>query len=229
MKKLIALIGAVATAFGLYAADVKDGTSFESNEAGVGEATWTPSEVWSSNITDAFDLGAYDSEKDPAYKYGDTVNVRRLDDFIDGDTQTKYLKLETGSEKLNRTIGAGQIYIDQLVKFTGFEEVPEFTGEEKIAVWASAIEADETVEPVIPGDTNGDTNLYVAVGTADGEAPIKNVKINVADNFDFNAWHRLTIKQLDAGAGTRAGFLIWIDGNKANTSDNYYEGEVPAA
>ena len=225
MKKLITMIAAVATAFGLYTANAYDGTSFEGSEAGVGEATWTPSGVWSSGITDAFDLGAYNSEKDPAYTYGPTVNVRRNDDFTDGDTQTKYLKLETGSATLNRTIGAGQIYVDQLVKFTGFEEVPEFTGQEKIAIWASAIEADETVDPVIVGDTN----LYVAVGTANGQAPIKNVKINVAENFDFNEWHRLTIKQLDAGTGTRAGFLIWIDGNKATTSDKYYADEVPAA
>ena len=70
----------------------------------------------------------------------------------------------------------------------------------------------------------------MAVGTANVEAPIKNVKINVAENFDFNAWHRLTIKKLDAGTGTRAGFLIWIDGNKANTSaGTYYYDEVPAA
>ena len=225
MKKLMTMIAAVATAFGLYTANAYDGTSFEGSEAGVGEATWTPSGVWSSGITDAFDLGAYNSEKDPAYTYGPTVNVRRNDDFTDGDTQTKYLKLETGSATLDRSIADGQVYFDQLVKFTGFEEAPEFTGEEKIAIWASAIEADETVDPVIVGDTN----LYVAVGTANGQAPIKNVKINVAENFDFNAWHRLTIKQLDAGAGTRAGFLIWIDGNKATTSDKYYADEVPAA
>ena len=142
MKKLMTMIAAVATAFGLYTANAYDGTSFEGSEAGVSGATWTQSGVWSSDITDAFDLGAYDNEKDPAYTYGDTVNKRRIEDFIDGDTQTKYLKLETGSETLNRTIGASadqQVYVDQLVKFTGFEEVPQFTGEEKIAVWASAI------------------------------------------------------------------------------------------
>ena len=180
MKKLMTMIAAVATAFGLYAADEKDGTSFEGSEAGVSGATWTQSGVWSSDITDAFDLGAYDNEKDPAYTYGTKVNVRRNSDFIDGDTQHKYLKLETVNATLNRTIGAGQIYVDQLVKFTGFEEEPKFTGNEKIAVWASAIEADDTVQPVIVGDTN----LYVAVGTANGQAAIKNVKINVADNFD---------------------------------------------
>lgn len=215
MKKLMTMIAAVATAFGLFAEDAvqKDGTSFEVEAEGVTGNTWAPLEgsFWSTDITDAFDLGAYtDAEKEALpYKEG---AARRDDDFI-SKANNNYLKLETGSEKLNRSIADGQVYFDQLVKFTGFEEAPTFDADANIAVWASGYEAED--------EDAGETNLYVTVGNGKGSK----VDVLVKADIDFDTWYRVTIKKLDGSINKKAdqsGFLVWIDGVPA-TATAYYQ------
>ena len=216
MKKLMTMIAAVATAFGLFAADALNGTSFEADEAGVSELTWTPGYPWSTTITDALDLGAYASEG-PAYAYSDAKPRRdgtKSEDnvFPKEDTNANFLKLDTGSATVDRAVADGQVFFDQVIKFTGFEDMQtNFTAGTKIALWTSAIEDDEDTD----GVNEADTNLYVAVGTANSEAPILNLKIDVGDDFDFNAWHRVTIKNADKVSGNYLGFFIWIDGEMA--------------
>ena len=61
MKRLIALIGAVATAFGLYAA-TPYAVSFEANDPGVSEGVFTPPTGWTWTSTDTLKLGTYDGD-----------------------------------------------------------------------------------------------------------------------------------------------------------------------
>lgn len=227
MKKLITMIGAAAMAFGLYADEpaVYDGTSFEAEEAGVSGKTWTTNGLWSTTYEEPFELGEYAGDK---YDYG--ANPRRdgkgTEDnvFPLENKNDNYLKLSTGTNTLTRTVNSKNYY-DQVVKFTGFEEAQtNFVEGTKIAIWTSAIEPS--------GDVAGETNLYVAVGTGDGMDPIKNVKIEVDPNFDFNAWHRITIQNLGEVAQDRAGFLVWIDGIRAEIDDDdseYFTNEVSEA
>lgn len=211
------MIGAAAMAFGLYADEpaVYDGTSFEAGEAGVSEKTWTASGLWSTTYEDPFELGAYAGDE---YDYG--ANPRRdgtkgePNVFKYTDTNDNYLKLSTGTNTLTRATDSKN-YFDQVVKFTGFEEEQtNFVNGTKIAIWTSAFEPS--------GDFAGETNLYVAVGTDDVSEPIKNIKIEVDPNFDFNAWHRVTIQNVGEVAANRTGFLVWIDGDMAQSLDTTY-------
>lgn len=218
MKKLIALIGAVATAFGLYAAGssyyatsfeagVDTGCTTEPLAFNLSEAGWTAGTTTETSI----DLGTYESGEGYAYPT-EGKGLRRWELFEGKKNNANYLKLETGSSSVGKTIGEGEVFIDQTVKFTGFEEVPAADAiDGQIAIWASAIEADDTVEPAIVGETN----LYARVGTGTG---IKDVKIAI-DDFDLAKWYRLTIKSIGnvikAGALSQAGFLVYVDGEPA--------------
>ena len=155
MKKLIALIGAVATAFGLYAAGPADyyGNSFESSDEGVQSEVWSLQTLWSTTLTDEFKVGAYEGgELTGIYKTGAQRrdgSDEQTSKFINGADNANYLKLETGTNVLDRALTdlattGDKFYFDQLVKFTGFEEEPTFAADTKIAVWMSAIEQEGT-------------------------------------------------------------------------------------
>ena len=236
MKKLMTMIAAVATAFGLFADEpTYNGTSFESAEGGVTELKWTPASgvpagVWTTTIEDALDLGEYDGDK---YVYptaaprrdGSVATEPRQ--FEAGETNDNYLKLDTGSATVDRAVATAQVFYDQVIKFTGFEDMQtNFVGGTKIALWTSAIEDDEDTEEA----NEADTNLYVAVGN--GLDGIRNVKIAVATDFDFNAWHRVTIKNAGVVSGeNQLGFFVWIDGVMAQVVEadkGYFQGSVSA-
>lgn len=149
MKKLIAMIGAVATAFGLYAAG-PFAISFESaeSELGVdtGAMTFTPSGDWTYVEGQTLGLKAYAGETMP---YGTGALARRDGSFRGEDSNYNYLTLETGTNTLTRA--SGYTYLDQLVKFTGFEEAQtNLAAGTKIAVWMSAIEQEGTA--AVPGN-----------------------------------------------------------------------------
>ena len=216
MKKLMVMMGAVATALGLFAeagtvapysfeADASDpGVRLESN-------TFTPSSdqgwTWAG---DPLSLGTYAGD---AYVYpSEGPMARRNSSWT---TQNKFLKLETDKEVLGLGLKKN-VFVDQLVKFTGFEEYPtEFAAGTKIAVWMSAIESDDTADIV------GETNLYVSVGTGSGTTKVK------ADvTVQPEKWYRLTIKSLGDvigdGSATAVGFIIYLDGEPLKFVDNYY-------
>ena len=155
MKKLIALIGAVAMSFGLFAEDATPadyyGNSFETAQEGVSGDTWELPTLWSTTLEDSFKVGAYEGgELTGIYKTG----AQRRDGSDEQDpklptTNAKFLKLETGTNTLDCAtdgldMSQGKFYFDQLVKFTGFEEEPTFAADTKIAVWMSAIETEGT-------------------------------------------------------------------------------------
>ena len=138
MKRLITLIGAVATAFGLYAAD-SFSISFEGAESAKGvdasAMTFTPpSPDWKWD-GDTLNIKAYgDGEMLP---YGTGALARRDSSFVGEGDNDNYLTLETGTNALTRAVG-GNVFLDQLVKFTGFEEYQtNVVAGTKIAVWMS--------------------------------------------------------------------------------------------
>ena len=225
MKKLIAMIGAVATAFGLYAATGEPGsnyysTSFESADEGVADKTWNAAEAgWTTKQSEAFTLGDQAAKVDLPYAEG---RDRRDDLFKNKGTNQNFLKLETGTNTLEHGIAADQVYVDQLVKFTGYEEDPTLADGAKIAVWLSAIEEEDYVPAYTDEEgehpatgIQGATNLYVTVGTGTAK---KNVKI--AGDFEVEKWYRVTIKSIgDVSTVERTsqlGFQLFIDGEPAS-------------
>ena len=207
MKKLMTVIAAVAMSFGLYAADatIPHFISFEAEDECVDENGKLQKDGWAG---DASVIGL-----DGGYGYPTSADARRTE-FVGGETNEKCLKLETGKDVVTCTLADStkDIFFDQVVKFTGFEEDPtEFTG--KIAIWATAIEADDKAETPVPGETN----LYITCGTVDGEGtPSLNEKILIRENIDIDAWHRVTIKSLGnvVEGGNVAGFIVYIDGQQ---------------
>ena len=151
MKRLIALIGAVATAFGLYAAD-SFSISFEGAESAKGvdasAMTFTPpSPDWKWD-GDTLNIKAYGDGK--MLPYGTGALARRDSSFVGEGDNDNYLTLETGTNALTRAVG-GNVFLDQLVKFTGFEEYQtNVVAGTKIAVWMSGIEQEGT--PAVPGN-----------------------------------------------------------------------------
>lgn len=207
MKKLLTLIGAAATAFGLYATTAPIVTSratFENEEIGpydlrtedYGNLLW-----WAADTNEI------------------TATVAEYDD-TDATHGDQYLALETGSDPLFRTAAAlsgehktvtqlvsvaGGVYFDQRVKFTAFEdEPPALANDAKIAVW---LKADDV-----------ETNLYVSTAvikssdlTVDHTTNLVLRNVNVLPD----SWHQLRITAIpayDLGNGAAVlGFAVQID------------------
>ena len=136
-----------------------------------------------------------------------------------GETNTKYLALDTNGSELQRAIpAAGQAiaadgtYIDTLVQFTPSESDPtsaDLTGA-KLAIWLKADSEHNT------------TNLMVQAGivAADGTVSSHAYKLNAS--AEPNTWYRLTVTALKnitkvpaenmAADGFLNGFQIKLDG-----------------
>lgn len=229
MKKLIALIGAVATAFGLYAADPDPtnytANSFDTEDDGVVGDVWTPASPWSTTLDDGFNVLPQVAKENLPY----TTEAERRDGSDKQEpnkfqkSNPNFLKLETGTNVLDVAIAAGQIYFDQLVKFTGFEEEPTFADETKIAVWMSAIEQ-EGDDPEAEDYIAGSTNLYVQVGTGEGSRSVA-LAVDGITSWEVDTWYRVTIKSLGnvitpgSSVGSQAGFLVFINGKPAAVVD----------
>ena len=229
MKKLIAMIGAVAMSFGLFAASPAPFTiSFEQAEQDKGVNTtsmlFTPVESdteWAWTTEEALPLKAYGTET--KFAYGTGAYARRDDKFAGMTDNANYLPLSTGSDELTRAVN-GNLYLDQLVKFTGFEDPQtNLVAGTKIAVWMSEFEND---------DESTTTNLYVTVGkvTDDG---VKQVALQIKGDYKLDTWYRLSIKSLGGiytsavSDSQRAGFLIYIDGRQAEAVDAEAKTLIP--
>ena len=220
MKKLMAMIGAVAMSFGLFAATTPTFTiSFEQAEVSKGVDTstmlFTPvvsaaEWAWTG---DPLPLTAYGEE--PTFEYGTGAFARRAG-FDGEDANFNYLPLETGTDELVRSMN-GNIYLDQLVKFTGFED-PQTNLVEgtKIAIWMSEFEEE---------DESTTTNLYVTVGKVDALGAVEQIALKIDGTYALNTWYRLSIKSLGNVFGTseevapHAGFLVYVNGQQVKSSD----------
>lgn len=215
MKKLIAMIGAVAMGFCLFAADsvVTFATSFEAPDVGVDGTTFTPGADWTWE-GDPFTLGQYDGD---AYDYTRSGEGRRQDVFKGTSDQFNYLPLKTENKELKLAVTNN--VLDQLVKFTGFED-PQTNLVEgaKIAVWMSGVDADADE------GIKGETNLYVTCAkvTGDGVEPIAlKLKEPRGNAWATDKWYRLTIQNIgdiykqDPSEGhRRCGFIVYVDGKQ---------------
>ena len=213
MKKLMTMIAAVATAFGLFAADpdIAGINSFDTLDAGIVNGKFTlPTTGWSYTGADTeFDLGEYDGD---AYAYPTTTvagNIRRTE--FPSTKNENFLTLATGKEVLSLAANDKSIFADQVVKFTGFEEAPDLADNTKIAVWMSEEWNDD--------DTVAVTNLYVSAYNA--EEGVTNYLVGAANQYELGKWYRLTIKNVGdiLKDGGRLGFVVFIDGVPASSED----------
>lgn len=214
MKKLMTMIAAVATAFGLYAAD--SGTSFEGS-------TGKLSEVWGSLdelAGGAPASGTWEFDKDgtaevKAYgtdaKYSQTDRSEKFKDQLgDYKANVNYLALSSGTNLLKRNYAFNalnkNLYFDSVVKMTAFDADPEIT-DAKLAVWLRDTSDDKGVAPA--------TNLMVTVA---GE------NYNCGNRPDlFETWARVTIKALAINE-EKIGFVVYVDKNVVTCDDLSYTG-----
>lgn len=222
MKKLIAMIGAVAMSFGLFAANYA--ISFEqaedSQNMGVNTTSMQftpPTEAGWTWEAEPFALSAYLTGEE--FAYGSGAEARRSGFFFDKglSDNANYLPLSTGSDELTLAVGEGNIYLDQLVKFTGFEDPQtNLVAGTKIAVWMSEFEND---------DESTETNLYVTVGKVDANNVAEQVALKIDGTYSLDTWYRLSIKSLgDIYKGAefttpRAAFLVYVNGKQVTVAE----------
>lgn len=233
MKKLMTMIATVAMAFGLYAdGGLKNTVGFEDGAYTVGskidvtkgdDGGTTQAPVWSA--TDPTETGTVtEYGTDTKYDYGTQPVI-----VTDGPGD-QFLALETAGLFRNITAGGtasglanGDVFFDTLVKLSATDglSVPELSNDAKIAIWAGT---DEDNNP-------GVTNLIVtaAAGATGMVAPeATNYVIQVASDFDFNAWHRITVRSLIANTDNAkvAGFVVFVDGVQVACSEEDYADKL---
>lgn len=221
MKKLMTMIAAVATAFGLYA-DVATGTGFEGSTGGalssvLGDLTELDDGATKANYWVGAD--ALTAEEASVVMYqGDEYTSDFPSQFdTAGDW---YLNLKTGEKTLTRyytdgkapqDVTAGNQFFDSVVKLTGFDEDPTIDADAKLAVWLSAIDADATASPAVVGETN----LYVSVN---------GTKYNCGEaSALLDQWARLTIKAMPIAEG-KIGFVVFVEQEAVSCAALDYTG-----
>lgn len=223
MKKLLIMTGVAAFAFGAFAAiELPNGTGFDG--ATPYDSYWVvPSDVEAAATP--YESGeALDVR--PAYFSGDNVNYLGIESASTTSPLTRYIG--TLQDQESEAIGNG-LYLDTLVQFTVSTETMGASegSNAKLAIWAQT--SDET--PAV-------TNFVVQAGyiTA-GDVEAHNYAMTAPADFDYTAWHRLTVKaiaNIDANATTESthvvGFVVFVDGTaltRANSATIGDEGYVP--
>ena len=232
MKKLITAIAAIATSFGLFAADfahsVTNDICFKTNNLVVGynamgDATVNESDSvivnWfadslKTNFTDK--IGGYeqpelkDSDTDPSYK------------FLAIDTDVKDPVLRTFSPVTYDTgagnykydpvdISAHGVFIDTETTFTLFDTVPESPSDSKILVWARETEADEDA------GIAGATNLMVTCGVEIDKKFLPTNYVLAVDGIVPEQMYRLTIRADKEKDSENTIFRVYLDGEQLKT------------
>ena len=144
-----------------------------------------------------------------------------------GETNTKYLALDTNGSELQRavpavgqTIAADGTYVDTLVQFTPSESAPTAADltDAKLAIWLGVVE--------------NVTNLYVAGGaysaesTDDEDITVTAKSYKLSGTYEANTWYRLTVKAINSIAdadwegSNYPGFEICIDGTPLTVVDD---------
>ncbi len=226
MKKLLIMLSAAALATGAFAetATVTTGTEkFEGFDAGINITTntLTPNTVGEYLWYSAGDADEGETGTVTAYAEGDAKPANG------DDSNANYLNVSTTTgTPLYRTVSshsgtaasadenpvdiADGIFVDTYVQFSGSESAPSIPEGSKLVVWVQAIDEDpsEGIE--------GSTNLVVtsAMLDASGVPTATNFVIETAAEFDFEGWHRLTIRAIkDITTDTKiAGFTVFVDG-----------------
>lgn len=235
MKKLLTLLGITAFALGAFAdAALPSGTSFENHTHGKFDFTGDEPETegakyWVSTASDIeASVTTYAEEGVTPYA-GD-----RPAQFSGNNTQ--YLNIESASAPLYRAIlpvsgeldttdslvrtniGSG-LYVDTLVQFSvaqGDQDVTD--GNVKLAIWVQTGEEDGTP-----------TNFYVHAGYFQDSSTLvtNNYKMTTPQGFDFNGWHRLTVKAIGNIGGNFVGFVVFVDDDMLTRADDATIGTSP--
>ena len=229
MKRVItALIAALAMGFGVVANAEAPlsyfAASFENGEAGIRgtipDVNFTPAEASGWTLTGkktTIPVEQYNGEPKP---YRDEKGKKRRDDYFPQKQENNnYLKLATCLETLACANENGHVFLDQLVKFTGYEEPQtNLVAGTKIMVWMEG------------------TDLYVTCAkVSEGDGSVTPVAFKIAGNYQPQTWYRLTISSLrniyngETGLSDRprAGFLVYINGERVKTEDEAAKRLIP--
>ena len=222
MKKLMTMIAAVATAFGLYAADT-------------GCVSWTD-----FNPEGGFKVGPFtdvvNADTNATWtgllETGDQNMIEEID-HPTTDVPAVFGEVEAGySLKISTTLGHpisrnittpligedGNSYVDFQASLTVFEDAPEFGdayNDAKIAIW---------LQEDLDGEEVKGTNLWVRAGYIGGEA--KNY--NCGSIEGLGEWNRVTVKAIrDVTDGSdKPGFVLFINKQVVTVPDGYDIGVV---
>jgi hypothetical protein len=133
---------------------------------------------------------------------------------------SKYLKLETNGDELQRKVNNGGtakevgdgLYIDTLVQFTATPDAPTVDSDAKLAIW---LEGEDAYTLKVKGSLIDITGEGVLTATE------KTYALDKACSPD--TWYRLTVKSVasisGADAGNAAGFVVYIDGAAVATTE----------
>ena len=226
MKKLITMIGAAAAAFGLYAetVDLEESTiDFSEATPGVfefgededaGVTLWHLSGDAEGTIETEETRGNYlklDAEA-PVYRTFAPITGN-------ADIPMDEVAIEVEDEESAR----GGIIVDQLVKFSAFEDDPAELGDAKIAVWVKTVQEED-------GDTPAVNHLMISTAALDSDVfspTLTNIDTEVV--VDVANWHQLKITAIQAATvsdGVSAlpvpGFVVELDGKVIAKADGLF-------
>ena len=235
MKKLITAIAAIATSFGLFAADfahsVTNDICIKTNNLVVGydamgatmldgDGTAMTVNWFADSLKTDFHTNIANYEQ-PELKVSDTEPSYQ---YLAIDTDVKDPVLRTFSpvmkadgtdnyDSASVTISDHGVFIDTETTFTLFDTVPESPSDSKILVWARETEADEDA------GIAGATNLMVTCGTIDtgtGMTVPTNYVLAV-DGIVPETMYRLTIRADKEKNSENTIFRVYLNGEQLKT------------
>ena len=191
------------------------GTQFKASEqAENNKYFWRTAEATSVGTIESYTtLGAYSGTRAAQWGSTDASGVA-----LKLDTETPLFRYAEGTDTADgatSTIDANGVYIDTLVQFGVYYETPEMVSDAKFGIWGQEID--------------GTVKLVVRAGKYDGETLTDySYIITTASGFNFEAWHRITVKTSVSDGKTM--FKLFIDGEAAvaTTGETEFPGLVKA-
>ena len=206
MKKLLIMTGVAAFALGAFATiTLPYGTGFDENTTFPPDAYWgIPQAEWQGVVT------SWDGEATPSCSRPEFFSDKKqanyffLDSAPAADALVRYIGTDPAEDY--QPIGNG-LYLDTLVKFTASSETMGTSDENaKLAIWAQ--------------ETPAGTNFVVQAGYVTASSVVStNYVMEASANFDFSAWHRLTVKAIGDIGGGYVGFVVFVDETALERAD----------
>ena len=208
MKKLLIMTGVAAFAFGAFA--FSNGTGFEEPGELFPGTYWNNPSNLEASVTSYADSGETAYSTRPAYFVDKNVSQSNFLAIASASASDPLKRFVETTEEA-KAIGNG-LYLDTLVKFTAVSaDSTETMGTSdtaaKLAIWAQ--------------ETPAGTNFVVQAGyvTSNNVTSTNYVMTAPTNNFDFSAWHRLTVKAISDIGGDHAGFVVFVNGTALERED----------